>query len=443
MTIAAGAITGTDSSTNTAFSASFRYDALTLAVSSTNPAVGSIISLPVAGNSLTYDVNFNMAIDPATAAAANLVLSQGTVTGVIVQNSNTTVAYTISGLVDGPLTVSIPAGQLEDQFDNPGFTPFSGSYTVDFTSRPFPALTGVLPAGSQDYTASLNDLIQFNGDTDNFTVSADPGQTLTVVVSPAGGSTPLMYGGIGYGSASTRGQLLLLNQSTGAGSFINQPITVGITGLAYDPSTGWFWASTIAGNNTTSNLLEINPATGALVATIGPIKDGALGPALAFDNLAIQPGTNILYGIRSNNGTGQGGYLYTINKTTGVATFVGDTGAGAGGGLSFAPDGSLWQTSFNDPAHDSASLNHINPTNAARISTLNLTTFFDGLAIRPTDGTFFAVNGGSSNLMYTINPSTGATTLVGGTGGGSASGIAFGPTTTLTRPSSSLTRPAP
>ena len=75
--IAANGVTGVDNSGNLGFSSSFRYDALTLAVSSTGPAVGSTITIPP--NSFNYDVTFDEPIDPATAATSNLTLSQGTV----------------------------------------------------------------------------------------------------------------------------------------------------------------------------------------------------------------------------------------------------------------------------------------------------------------------------------------------------------------------------
>src|SRR5262249_62134152 len=68
LTIAAGAITGVDGTGILPFAASFRYDALTLAVASTTPNVGGVFTIP--GTS-TYDVTFNEPIDPATAGAAD------------------------------------------------------------------------------------------------------------------------------------------------------------------------------------------------------------------------------------------------------------------------------------------------------------------------------------------------------------------------------------
>src|SRR5262249_13231051 len=111
MAIAANAITGVDNTGILPFAASFRYDAVTLAVTSTTPAAGGVFTLPA--TSFPYDVTFNEAIDPATAGVGNLTLNQGTVTSAVVLPGNTKARYTITGLTsEGTLTISLPAGQV-------------------------------------------------------------------------------------------------------------------------------------------------------------------------------------------------------------------------------------------------------------------------------------------------------------------------------------------
>ena len=83
-----------------------------------------------------------------------------------------------------------------------------------------------------------------------------------------------------------------------------------------------------------------------MIATIGVINDN--GTPLSIGDLSFQPGTGVLYGITSNTFS-PGGLLYTINLTTAAATFIGDAQSGAGGGIAFAPNGTLYQTSFSDP----------------------------------------------------------------------------------------------
>ncbi len=64
-----------------------------------------------------------------------------------------------------------------------------------------------------------------------------------------------MYGGVGRGSAVNRGGLLIVDQNTGVGTLVGNPITDlelsegltgGLTGIAFD-STGTLFGSTIIG----------------------------------------------------------------------------------------------------------------------------------------------------------------------------------------------------
>src|SRR5206468_12604814 len=97
----------------------------------TSPAVGGTFALPAP---LTYDVNFNEAVDTTTVQTSDLTLSGmagASVTGVSFLNSNTTARFTISGITtEGTLSVSIAVGAITDTFGNPGAA-FSASYLVD------------------------------------------------------------------------------------------------------------------------------------------------------------------------------------------------------------------------------------------------------------------------------------------------------------------------
>src|SRR2546430_3821858 len=84
-----------------------------------------------------------------------------------------------------------------------------------------------------------------------------------------------------------------------------------------------------------SNLIRINPNTGALISSVG-ISDGLNGISIA--DLAVSPVTGLIYGIRSvQDGFGGFGSLYTINPTTGLATLLGNTGHFFGS-IAFAPN---------------------------------------------------------------------------------------------------------
>jgi hypothetical protein len=69
-------------------------------------------------------------------------------------------------------------------------------------------------------------------------------------------------------------------------------------------------------------------------------------------------------------------------------------------------------------------LKTLNPANAATLTTVTTLDFFGALGIRPTDGVIFGGTGDQGQI-FTINPVTGAETLVGSTGRNSVGDIAF------------------
>ena len=72
-------------------------------------------------------------------------------------------------------------------------------------------------------------------------------------------------------------------------------------------------------------------------------------------------------------------------------------------------------------------MNVLNPLNAARLNTIPVSAYFDGLTYY--QGTLYAVPGGSTPSLFTINPLTGQTTLVGSnTAGYGMSDLDFQPT---------------
>ncbi|MBO0861006.1 MAG: PxKF domain-containing protein, partial [Chloracidobacterium sp.] len=203
MSIARGAFTSASNGRQVAvFPASFRYDTKTLAVVSTTPAVGGVFTLPA--TSFTYDVTFNEPIDPASVQPGDLQLTGifgAAVTAASVLPGNKQVRFTIAAatevalaegafFIEGPLIVSIPAGVITDQFGNSG-TAFTGSYFTDIGTAPYPTpLLAKKPAGSLIYDPSIFANIGFANDRDNFTISLNPDQTVTAIVTGSGGLIP-------------------------------------------------------------------------------------------------------------------------------------------------------------------------------------------------------------------------------------------------------------
>jgi Bacterial pre-peptidase C-terminal domain len=191
MGMAAGAVRNSDDATTTsaAFTSTFRYDALLLQVTATNPPAGGLFALPAP---FTYDVTFNEPIDPTSVSTNTLVLSGiagATVTNATVLPGNTTARFTINGIsVDGGLGVSIVAGSVKDQFGNPSGE-FSADYFTDVVTSPFPVpLTGDKPDGSLVYEGSASSAIGPVADEDRYTITLDPQQTITVDVLPTDGT---------------------------------------------------------------------------------------------------------------------------------------------------------------------------------------------------------------------------------------------------------------
>ena len=188
MAMAAGSATRLSDPTNalTAFNATFRYDAVLLAVASTNPASGGSFTLP---GPFTYDVNFNEPLLSSAVTTGSLVLSGiagATVSNVALLNGNMTARYTLDNITSGgTLNVNIAAGAVTDQYGNSG-TAFSASYYVDIGTTAFPVpLTSTSPSGSLIYRNSSSlGIINPDLNPNTFTLAVDPGQTISVLVTP-------------------------------------------------------------------------------------------------------------------------------------------------------------------------------------------------------------------------------------------------------------------
>jgi hypothetical protein len=249
----------------------------------------------------------------------------------------------------------------------------------------------------------------------------------------------IMYGGLGghaNGDSTNDGALALVSQTTGAVTIVGHPAGVArLTGIAFD-SAGNLFATTSDNqpfpppvpNPRTSNLLLLDRNTGAILRNIGPVHDAA--GAMNISRIAIQPGTDKLFAVRSpEDQTGQFGKLYTIDKTTGLATLIGDTHAFFAA-IAFAPDGRLFEAAadLNFQTGDvlNIRLQTLNPATGAVLTSVPTVDYLPALGFRPGDGVLFAGTG-DSHQLFTVNPLTGALTLVGDTGTNFVSSLSFGP----------------
>src|SRR5262245_11222240 len=147
---------------------------------------------------------------------------------------------------------------------------------------------------------------------------------LTLLANTGGAlADSILFGGIGGHNITTGpdasandGALAIVDQNTAAITIIGHPANVArISGLAFD-ATGALCATTQPGGGFppppgamgTSDLLRLDPTTGAI---IGSVAIRANGIAINIADLAVQPGTDSLYGVRGpNDGGGGQGNLY-------------------------------------------------------------------------------------------------------------------------------------
>ena len=263
--------------------------------------------------------------------------------------------------------------------------------------------------------------------------------TSAAFLSSLAAADPVLYGGNG-GHRNLEGMplsvndgwLVTIDETTGGVSPIGHPGGVArLSGIAF-AGPDLLYGSTLGGGGfpdfppqpNISHLIQINPASGALVSDIGQITDGTGGPGTAISDLAIQPGTGILYGIESTEAEGgtktQFGNLYTINRTTGVATLVGTTGI-QNASLAFAPNGTLYITTANinpdDPSGPFIDVNvdTVDPSTGKILTSVPTPMFWTALAFDPMTGLLFGGTGGGNDLtsvsgdIFKIDPATGNT----------------------------------
>jgi len=226
------------------------------------------------------------------------------------------------------------------------------------------------------------------------------GMALLALVLAAPARADVMYGSASGQNTLSAGGFGTVDQNTAIFTLLGNPTSTisgagGLSGIAFDAS-GRLWGSVATSSpRQSTHLIEINPATGALINDVGLIHNSS-NTNLRIVDLAAQPSSSVLFGIDSNAD------LYTIDKSTALATLVGSTGL-AEGGIAFAPDGTLYLTDVN---RDFAQLD---PSTGLPVAPpLHLdTSCLDGLAVRPSDGSLFATEC-DGRTIYRIDPTTGA-----------------------------------
>jgi hypothetical protein len=185
------------------------------------------------------------------------------------------------------------------------------------------------------------------------------------------------------------------------------------------------YAADGAGGNP-SNLYILDPSSGAVVRTVGPIGFGVTG-------LAVHPVSGTLYGTTGRSSQTSPGFLIRIDKTTGAGTVVGDLRADdeTAPDITFTPDGTLY--GWLEPGSDD--LVTINPVTGAAtvVGNSGLDTFGGGIAASAA-GVLFLAGDGDGGRLHVIDRGTGApreVAVLSGTGDLPIAAMAFDAADTL------------
>jgi hypothetical protein len=140
----------------------------------------------------------------------------------------------------------------------------------------------------------------------------------------------------------------------------------------------------------------------------------------ALSGLTLQPGTDTLFASSGLNGAHPGS-LFTLNSTTGAAALVGPTGFPAVTALAFGANGTLFGVGSSSSISVGDELIRINPATGAGTLVGPFGPGIEGMAALAYNsrtgvlyggGGEFSGNGNFTNL-FTIDPATGAATLIG------------------------------
>jgi hypothetical protein len=178
-----------------------------------------------------------------------------------------------------------------------------------------------------------------------------------------------------------------------------------LNALALSPS-----GDLLAAGNTPS-LVRINPVTGQGMhaAVLGNLTPGISLRGLAFSS------TGVLYAINNGDPVGGGSpdRLYTIDQSTGAATFIGQVGYVGVQGIDFAPDGTLygWDVGWDVSGVGLITIDAVTGAAADVNPAIGDFRAIQAIAFGPGGRLYGATNGPQSAIVE-INRFTGETTIV-------------------------------
>ncbi len=393
-----------------------QYDGIswTADVSGTTEALFGVFGLPnpgilaVGGNGTVRLGNRGATAD-ITASPTNLRPDGISTSTITVQIKDAIGTDITSG--GGDIVLSTTAGTLTPVIDNG-----DGSYTATLTSS--------LIVETATITGTMNGQAIVDDATVDF-VMADPAQT-TITGSPTsipadGGSTSTVTAQLADAAD---------NPLTFGGDAVTLATNLGALGLVTDNGDGTYSAILTAG---------VTPGFATISGTVNAV---AVPTAIVTIRGTSPP--DLIGSTSGGGGPGSGGTnpsaLYSIDRTTGVATPIGMIGFNRVGAMDVHPATGILYAAAQRASDGTAVLITIDQTTGVgtEIGTTGIDGAISDLSFH-SDGTLYGhfATGGMHSL-YTFNTSTGLATLIGLTGiGGQGSGMAFNGTNSLFLASSS------
>ncbi|MDP2106481.1 MAG: Ig-like domain-containing protein, partial [Desulfobulbaceae bacterium] len=390
--------------------------------------------------------------------ATNLIYDANTNSAQISFPSLPEGAY-IWSLLSNPTAFRDRAGLLldGDGWGGPGGN-FSSAFYVDADTQAYPVpLTAILPDGSLIYNSLVNGQFHEQGDEDTYTLEIEAGQVLTVILASDNpsltGEIELFdpnASSLGVITASANGADAVLQTiaitETGAYSIVvrsasgdgryrlqallnaakevevsdqndwsailatAQDIDLSFIDLGHGASRGAaigqinspysdppvLFATIRASNSSDpSTLVELNPATGSIIRTIGAI-------GYAVNGLEYNPTRGILYGTVSSNDPSAANSLIAIDMATGAGSIIGNPGVDTLVNLTCDSSGRLFAWS-----QDNSALFELDPDtgNGTLLNSTDIWPNTHGLAA-DANNNLYLVNGGGD--VYLIDSQDGS-----------------------------------
>ncbi len=220
------------------------------------------------------------------------------------------------------------------------------------------------------------------------------------------------------------GTVSRIDESNGTGETVGDSGFEGVNALARS-AFGQFFATSRGLSDQSTNLFTINPLNGAGTQVV--VLDFGAGIDSSVRGLTFSS-SDALYAI--NNGGGRSSTiglddLYALDIATGQATLVGNTGLQGIQALTTGPNGKLYGWDVGTTALDGRGLILLDPSTGVAADISDAIGETDGVDIQTLAFNSTGKLYGGQNALYEIDPSNGATTLIGSGGYADVRGFEF------------------